>query len=230
MAAHTLRAAVRLEVVELIGDGPRTAAEVTPTGALLGPGHPDSLASFVRVFADPAIVSAWEHLQSSDRTGEIAFNSVFGRDFFSHLARHPELSTEFNAAMGQVASETAAVLPRAFDFSRFASVTDVGRGNGTQLAAVLETHPGLAGVVIDTADGLAEAEKTLARHGLEDRCSLIAGDFFQSVPRGSDVCLVKSILHDWTDTQAVTILRHCRQLLPPGGVTAAMGRLVSPGW
>lgn len=252
MAAHTLRAAVRLEVVELIGDGPRTAAEVaagagtahqpmtrllraltalglltehtpdtfsvTPAGALLSPGHPDSLASFVRMFTDPAIVRAWEHLDSSVRTGEIAFDSVFGTDFFSHLARHPELSTDFNAAMSQVASETAAVLPRAFDFGRFASVTDVGGGSGTLLAAVLEAHPGVAGVVFDTADGLAEAAKTLARHRLEERCSLIAGDFFHSVPQGSDVYLVKSILHDWTDSQAVTILRHCREVLPPGGV------------
>ncbi|WP_420706925.1 methyltransferase [Streptomyces sp. NRRL S-237] len=252
MAAHTLRAAVRLEVVELIGDGPRTAAEVavgagtphqpmtrllraltalglltehapdtfsvTPAGALLAPGHPDSLASFVRMFTDPAIVRAWEHLDTSVRTGEIAFDSVFGTDFFSHLARHPELSTDFNAAMSQAASETAAVLPQAFDFNRYASVTDVGGGSGTLLAAVLEAHPGLAGVVFDTVDGLAEAAKTLARHGLEERCSLMAGDFFQAIPQGSDVYLVKSILHDWTDAQAVTILRHCRQVLPPDGV------------
>ncbi|WP_406076668.1 methyltransferase [Streptomyces virginiae] len=252
MAAHTLRTAVRLEIVDLIGDAPRTAADVaaaagaahqpmtrllraltalgllaedapdtfsvTPAGALLGAGHPDSLASFVRMFTDPAIVRAWEHLESSVRTGEIAFDAVFGTDFFSHLARHPELSADFNTAMSQATSETAAALPRAFDFSRFASVTDVGGGNGTLLAAVLEAHPVLFGVVLDTADGLAEAAKTLARHGLEDRCSLVAGDFFQSVPQGSDVYLVKSILHDWTDAQAVTILRHCRRALPPGGV------------
>ncbi|GGQ38002.1 methyltransferase [Streptomyces virginiae] len=252
MAAHTLRAAVRLGVVELIGDGPRTAAEVadaaktahqpttrllraltalglltehapdtfsvTPAGALLAPGHPDSLASFVRMFTDPAIVRAWEHLDSSVRTGEVAFDSVFGRDFFSHLAEHPELSADFNVAMSQVVTDTAAVLPRAFDFSRFTSVTDVGGGSGTLLAALLERYPGLAGVVFDTPHGLAEAAQTLARHGLEERCSLVAGDFFHSVPQGSDVYLVKSILHDWTDAQAVTILRHCRQVLPPGGV------------
>ncbi|MFD4742451.1 methyltransferase [Streptomyces virginiae] len=252
MAAHTLRAAVRLEIVNLIGNAPRTAADVaaaagaahqpmtrllraltalgllaedapdtfsvTPAGALLGPDHPDSLASFVRMFTDPAIVRAWEHLESSVRTGEIAFDSVFGTDFFSHLARHPELSADFNTAMSQATSETAAALPRAFDFSRFASVTDVGGGNGTLLAAVLEAHPALSGVVFDTADGLAEAAKTLARHGLEERCSLTAGDFFQSVPQGSDAYLVKSILHDWTDAQAVTILRHCRKALPAGGV------------
>ncbi|MFB6824290.1 methyltransferase [Streptomyces virginiae] len=252
MAAHTLRAAVHLDVVNLIGDARRTATDVaaaagtphrpmtrllraltalglltehapdtfsvTPAGALLNPRHPDSLASFVRMFTDPAIVRAWEHLDTSVRTGEIAFDSVFGTDFFSHLARHPELSADFKAAMSQATSETAATLPRAFDFSRFASVTDVGGGSGTLMAAVLEAHPALSGVVFDTADGLAEAAKTLARHGLEERCSLTAGDFFQAVPQGSDAYLVKSILHDWTDAQAVTILRNCRKALPAGGV------------
>ncbi|MET9513739.1 methyltransferase [Streptomyces sp. NPDC002994] len=252
MAAQTLRAAVRLGVVELVGDTPRRAAEVaadagaehgpmtrllralaglgllkeaapdsfsvTPAGALLDPGRPDSLTSFVRMFTEPAIVRAWEHLDDSVRTGEIAFDAVFGTDFFSHLAQHPELSAEFNAAMSQAVSETAAALPFAYDFGRFTTVTDVGGGDGTLLAGVLDAHPGLTGVVFDTAQGLAEAPKTLERHGLKGRCSLIAGDFFRSVPEGSDLYLMKSILHDWTDDQAVTILSHCREVLPPGGL------------
>ncbi|MBT2491552.1 methyltransferase [Streptomyces sp. ISL-96] len=252
MAAQTLRAAVRLGVVELIGDTPRRAAEVaadagaepqpmtrllraltglgllkehapdyfsvTAAGALLDPGRPDSFTSFVRMFTEPAIVRAWEHLDDSVRTGEIAFDAVFGTDFFSHLAQHPELSAEFNAAMSQAVSETAAALPCAFDFGRFTTVTDVGGGDGTLLAGVLDAHPGLTGVVFDTAQGLAEAPKTLERHGLKGRCSLIAGDFFRTVPEGSDLYLMKSVLHDWTDDQAVTILGHCREVLPPGGL------------
>ncbi|MGW6466961.1 methyltransferase [Streptomyces rubiginosohelvolus] len=252
MAAQTLRAAVRLGVVELVGDTPRRAADVaadagaepqpmtrllraltglgllretapdsfsvTPAGALLHPGRPDSLASFVRMFTEPAIIRAWEHLDDSVRTGEIAFDSVFGTDFFSHLAHDPDLSSAFNSAMSQASSETAAALPHAFDFGRFTAVTDVGGGDGTLLAAVLAAHPGIEGVVLDTAEGLAEASDTMARGGLAGRCSLVAGDFFHTVPGGSDLYLVKSVLHDWTDDQAVTILRHCREVLPPGGL------------
>ncbi|WP_411079673.1 methyltransferase [Streptomyces sp. cmx-18-6] len=252
MAAQTLRAAVRLKVVELVGDTPRQAAEVaadagaepqpmtrllralaglgllresspdsfsvTPAGALLHSGRPDSLASFVRMFTEPSIIRAWEHLDNSVRTGEIAFDAFFGTDFFSHLAQHPELSAEFNAAMSQAASETAAALPHAYDFGRFARVTDVGGGDGTLLAGVLAAHPGLTGVVLDTAEGLAGTPRTMARHGLEGRCSLVAGDFFHAVPGGSDLYLMKSVLHDWTDDQAVTILSHCRDVLPPGGL------------
>ncbi|QGV82462.1 methyltransferase [Streptomyces ficellus] len=251
MAAQTLRAAVRLGVFDLIGDGRRPAAEVaadagaehqpmtrllralaglglmeehepdafsvTPAGALLVSGRPDSLTSFVRMFTDPAIVRAWDGLESSVRTGEIAFDAVFGTDFFSHLGRHPELSADFNAAMSQASEETAAVLPHAYDFGRFTSVTDVGGGDGSVLAGILAAHPPLTGVVHDTQDGLAQAPKTLDRSGVADRCSLAPGDFFRSVPGGSDLYLIKSVLHDWSDDQAATILGHCRAVLPPGG-------------
>ncbi|MFJ5262224.1 methyltransferase [Streptomyces sp. NPDC088387] len=251
MAAQTLRAAVSLRVVELIGDARRPAADVaaeagaaaqpmtrllralaalgllteqspgtfsvTPTGALLDPGRPDSLASFVRVFTEPEIVRPWEQLDNSVRTGDIAFDAVFGTDFFSRLAQRPELSAEFNAAMSQAAGATAAVLPYAFDFGRFTRLTDVGGGDGTVLAAVLGAHPGLRGVVHDTAEGLAQARETLAEHRLLERCELVAGDFFRAVPEGSDLYLVKSVLHDWTDERAVTILRNCREVLPPDG-------------
>ncbi|WUO26398.1 methyltransferase [Streptomyces sp. NBC_00287] len=251
MAAQTVRAAVRLRVVELIGDGQRRAAEVaadagaepqpmtrllralaglgllkehapgtfsvSPAGALLDSQRPDSLTSFVRVFTEPVVVRAWEHLDTSIRTGDIAFDTVFGTDFFSHLAQDPELSAQFNAAMSQAAGETAAALPSAFDFGRFTSVTDVGGGDGTVLAGVLQAHPQLSGAVFDTEEGLAQAPKTLELCGLTERCSLIAGDFFRAVPKGSDLYLMKSVLHDWTDEQAVTILSHCREVLPPGG-------------
>jgi hypothetical protein len=246
MASQTVRAAVRLGVFDLIGDGRRPAVEVAadagaehqpmtrllralaglglleehepdafsvaPAGALLRSGRPDSLASFVRVFTDPAIVRAWDSLDISSRTGGIAFDAVFGTDFFSHLGRHPELSADFKAS-----EETAAVLPHAYDFGRFTSVTDVGGGDGTVLAGVLAAHPELTGVLHDTKDGLAQAHKTLDRHGVADRCSLAPGDFFRSVPGGSDLYLIKSVLHDWSDDQAVTILGHCCEVLPPGG-------------
>ncbi len=251
MAAQTVRAAVRLRVVELIGDKERTAAEVaadagaeprpmarllralaslgllrehtadsfsvTPAGALLDPGRPDALTSLVRMFTEPVMLRAWEHLDDSVRTGDVAFDTVFGKDFFSHLKELPDLSAEFNAAMSQAVRETAAALPHAFDFGRFSTVTDVGGGDGTLLSGVLRAHPALKGVLYDTEEGLRQAPATLERQGLSARCSLVAGDFFRRVPEGADLYLMKSILHDWTDEQAVTILTHCREVLPSAG-------------
>ncbi|MEV0523423.1 methyltransferase [Streptomyces sp. NPDC050439] len=251
LAAQTVRAAVRLRVMELIGDKERTAAEVaaeagarpqpmtrllralaslgllrehtagsfsvTPAGATLDPGRPDSITSLVRMFTEPTMLRAWEHLDDSVRTGDVAFDAIFGKDFFAHLKDSPDLSAEFNAAMSQAVRATAAVLPHAYDFGRFTTVTDVGGGDGTLLSAVLREHPSLTGVIYDTEEGLAQAPATLERQGVAGRCSLVAGDFFHSVPEGADAFLIKSILHDWSDEQAVAILRHCREVLPPSG-------------
>lgn len=214
---HTTRLLRALAALGLLREAAPDSFSLTGAGALLNAEHPDSLASFVRAFTDPTVIRAWEHLDDSVRTGEVAFDTVFGTDFFFHLAQHPDLSAQFNAAMSQAVSETCVALPHAYDFGRFTTVTDVGGGDGTLLAGLLDAHPHLTGVVFDTTQGLDEAPKTLERHALNDRCSLVAGDFFSSVPAGSDLYLVKSILHDWTDDQAVTILSHCREVLPPGG-------------
>ncbi|WP_398654692.1 methyltransferase [Streptomyces kanamyceticus] len=190
---------------------------VTPTGALLDSRRPGNVASLVLMMSDPTMLRGWEHLDEVVRTGEPAFDTVFGTDFFGHLREHPEESARFNEAMSQSTGAAAATLPRAFDFTRFATVADVGGGDGTLLSAVLKEHTGLTGIIYDTAEGLAQAPATLERHGLTERCSSVAGDFFQSAPKGADLYLLKSILHDWPDERAVTILSHCRAVLPPEG-------------
>ncbi|MBJ3809441.1 methyltransferase [Streptomyces flavofungini] len=190
---------------------------VTPAGALLDPASPGSLASIARMFTEPMMLRGWEQLDDSVRTGDVAFDKVFGTDFFGHLKQHPDLSAEFNAAMSQGTRQTAAALPGAVDFGRFKTVMDIGGGDGTLLSAVLREHPAVTGVIYDTEEGLAQAPDTLSRDGLADRCSLVAGDFFRSVPEGADLHMMKSIVHDWSDDQVVTILSHCRAVLPPGG-------------
>ncbi|MFD0413475.1 methyltransferase [Streptomyces sp. NPDC127108] len=266
VAAQTMRAALRLGVVELIGDkemaaddvaaeaaaAPQSMARllralasmglleeraagtfaVTPAGALLDPARPGSLASIARMFTDPMMLRGWEQLDESVRTGDVAFDKVFGTDFFGHLKQHPDLSAEFNTAMSQGTRQTAAALPGAVDFGRFKTVMDIGGGDGTLLGAVLREHPAVNGVIYDTEEGLAQAPATLSRDGLTDRCSLVVGDFFRSVPEGADLHMMKSIVHDWSDDQVVTILSHCRAALPPGGrvliVEPVLSEIVDP--
>ncbi|MEU5208433.1 methyltransferase [Streptomyces sp. NPDC020742] len=251
MAAQTLGAAVRLRVVDRIGDGERGARElaaecaadaqamgrllralaglgllaerapgvfaVTPAGALLGEDHPESLHSFIRMFTDPAMLRAWERLDDSVRTGTPSFDAVFGTDFFGHLAQHPQLSADFNAAMSQGTRDTAALVPAAYDFGRRTVVADIGGGDGTLLAAILRAHPELRGILFDSAEGLAQAPARLAQERVEDRCSLVTGDFFATAPEGADLYLLKSVIHDWDDERCARILRHCRRVIPDHG-------------
>ncbi|AJT68923.2 O-demethylpuromycin-O-methyltransferase [Streptomyces lydicus] len=201
---------------------------LTPAGVLLRSDGPESLHSFIRMFTDPAMLRAWEHLDDSLRTGEPAFDAVFGKDFFGYLAEDPELSAEFNAAMGQATRDTAALVPGAFDFGRFTTVADIGGGDGTLLAAILTAHPSLHGIVFDLREGLAQAPDNLARHGVEGRTSLVSGDFFTTAPEGADLYLLKSVIHDWNDEQCTDILRHCRRAVPDHGALLIIEPVLPP--
>lgn len=208
-----LRAATALGLLEERGD--RFAA--TALGALLRSDAPGSLHAFARVFTDPVLLRAWHRLGDGVRTGATAFDEEFGTSFFDHLRSRPDLAAAFNAAMSQGTHVVSRLLPDAHDFGRYDVVVDVGGGDGTLLAAVLGRHAGPRGVLFDTATGSAEAHRVLAAAGVAARCEVVTGDFFDSVPAGADAVLLKSVLHDWDDDRAGTVLRHCRAALPAHG-------------
>jgi hypothetical protein len=149
------------------------------------------------------------------RTGETAFDSVYGAPLFEYYATHPE--SEASAAARMLARS----LPVAREFAASdllrgaRTVVDVGGGTGTLVAEVLRHRPDVAGVLPERPGMLALAKGHLAEQGVLDRCELVECDFFASVPAGGDVYVLKSVLHDWDDDRCVAILRRCR---------AAMGR------
>ncbi len=189
---------------------------LTPVGALLRTDNPASAFAVARMFTDPVMTGAWQKLPDSVRTGRTTFADVFGTDFFDHLKGEPELSALFNAAMGQGTAGVAGVLPQHYDFGRFGTIMDVGGGDGTLLSAILREHPGARGVLYDTVEGSARASATFRTAGVADRVTVQTGDFFADVPGGAELYLVKSIVHDWSDDQVTTILRHCRKVIPRG--------------
>lgn len=229
--AHTqamLRLLRALAALELLTETQPGRFAPTPVGALLRTDRPDSAHSFVRMFADPAMLRAWEHLDDSVRTGRPSFDEIFGADFFAYLKANPKLSTLFNAAMSELTRATADVVPTHYDFDRYKTVVDVGGGDGTLLAAILHKHPAVRGVVFDTPDGLAHAPETLRRAGVAERCSVEAGDFFASVYPGADLYILKSVIHDWDDARAARIPRHCREAVPADGRLLVIERVLPP--
>ncbi len=188
-------------------------------GSLLRRDTPRSLHYLVLLLTEPVMQEAWLNLGKSVRTGRTAFEELFGKPVFQYMAGEPELSQLFNAAMSQRTRSdgVAGSLPARYDFARFTSLTDVGGGDGTLLASVLGAHPTLKGVLFDTPQGVAEAQATLDGAGLGDRCAVVGGDFFDSVPPGSDLYMIKSVLHNWDDERCVEILRRIRAGIPSDG-------------
>jgi hypothetical protein len=157
--------------------------------------------------------AVWGELAEVVKTGRPAYERVFGKPRWEHLAENPEMAAQFNAAMVEVSDRVGAAFVAAYDFGTARTVVDVGGGNGALLAAVLRAHPDMQGVLFDQAAGLAGARERMQTSDLHDRVTFVEGSFFDSVPAGGDVYLLKSIVHDWDDERGAQILRACRKAM-----------------
>ncbi|MEX2586482.1 MAG: methyltransferase [Actinomycetota bacterium] len=170
---------------------------------------------------------AWGNLLEAVRTGRDAFGIEFGCGLFEYLEQNQSRGRIFDRAMAGGSAFLDAV-PGSWDFSSMESIVDVGGGNGAALGALLAEYPELKGVLFETSSVLEAAGENLRRQGLGDRCELVAGNFFESVPPGADGYLLSRVLHDWTDEQCVRILGNCRAAMGSGGRLMVVERLV-PG-
>lgn len=155
-------------------------------------------------------------LHETIRSGEPAFQRIFGQHFFDYLASHQRDAATFNAVMTEGIGWTSSALLAAYDFSRFRSLVDVGGGEGALLRDILSATPGTHGVLFDLPQVVSSASAVLTSD-VGARCQVVGGDFFNSVPEGGDAYLLKGVIHDWPDRDAIKILRNTHHAMGPGG-------------
>jgi hypothetical protein len=139
-----------------------------------------------------------------------------GSDGFEMLERNPSAASTFNTAQMQRTRLVAKEVAQHYDFSGLSTIVDVGGGHGMLLETVLRANPGLHGVLFDRPHAVAGAQAHLEQAGVADRCELVPGDFFDALPAGADVYLLKNIIHDWDDERASRILGNCHVAMPDG--------------
>ncbi len=171
---------------------------------------------------------AYRVLPEGMRTGEPAYTLAHGQAFFDHLASHPELGTMFDASMALMSGPENNVIATTYPFGEATTVMDIGGGQGGLLAAILSSHENLSGILFDQAQ-VIEHPDTLIDAGLEGRFDCVAGNFFESVPIGSDIYLLKRILHDWSDEDAIKILTSVRKALSAEARVAVIDAVIKPG-
>lgn len=186
------------------------------------------LGAWAEVVGSPYFWQAWGHLLHSVRTGENAFQNLNGKDVWQFRAEHPEQGTTFDRAMTQLSGGNAEAVTGAYDFSSFRHVVDVGGGQGLMLAAILRAHPHMRGTLFDQPDVVARAEAELVARGVFDRCNIVGGSFFETVPEGADAYLMRAVIHDWEDREAICILKVCRRAMPETATLLLIERLVAP--
>ncbi len=191
---------------------------LTPLGQYLRADVPGSMRFTLLLFAGDGVQDAWSNLEYCVRTGNPAFKRTSPNATpFAQIDQDPKMAAVFDDAMATFAPMTAAAIATAYDFSPFRTIVDVGGGNGALLIGILMACPHLRGIVLDRRATADRARQRIADAGLASRCEAIGGDFFESVPRGGDVYLLKHVIHDWDDDHAAAILRNCRRAIGTNG-------------
>ena len=201
---------------------------LTPLAETLRSDVPGSMRDFAVLYGQPWYWRPWGDLLNSVKTGETPFSRVHGKDVFAYLTGDAEAASTFNRALASVTSQGVDSILKAYNFARFASVVDVGGGNGTLIAGILNAFPETHGVLFDLPYIVEEAESFIGDAGVSDRCRVVGGDFFDSVPDGCDAYVLKFVVHDWDDERTITILKNCRRAIRNDGTLLLIERGIIP--
>ncbi len=214
--------------------GPGVFAEVqpgcfalTPKGDLLRSTHALSLRQAFPLLRPD--LRAWAQVTQALASGRPAFPRVHGQSYYDYLRSHPETSVRVDRAVQSSNRLVVRMFDRLYDWSRVRVLVDVGGGNGSFLAGLLQRHPGLRGLLFDQVHVVSGAPSVLEAAGVETRCQVRAGSFFDGLPAEGDTYLLKTILHDWDDTRALAILRGVRAVVPADGRLLVLEALLEPG-
>jgi 2,7-dihydroxy-5-methyl-1-naphthoate 7-O-methyltransferase len=161
---------------------------------------------------------AWGTLLSYARTGAPAYHEQFGLPFWEDLAAHPEVSASFDALIGpqgHVTPNPEFQISAGWDGVRI--IADVGGGTGLMLAEILRTHPGIRGILVDQPNTVARSEEIFKTAGVSERVKTAGQSFFDPLPTGADLYLLRGIINDWPDREAIAILKRCAEAARPAG-------------
>lgn len=160
---------------------------------------------------------AWGNIMHSVKTGEIAFDNHFGMDVWEYFQTDSEKAQNFNKYMASSSESISQAIVEAYDFSETQKVVDIGGGLGAMISTILRANPNLSGILFDAPSVVEKSKDFLADAGVGERCEIVGGNFFESVPSGGDLYTMRWIIHDWDDEKSITILKNIRQILPENG-------------
>lgn len=207
-----LRALAAIGICEVRADG-RYA--LTATGDLLREDVPGSVRGWAQ-WCSGTQWTLWGDLARSVRTGASARECAGGAPGYAHLDHDGQAAATFHGAMAGLSSRIGRLIAAAADWRPGERVVDVGGGYGELLCEILAAQPTVQGVLFDLPHATRGVAERLAAKGLAQRCAVVSGSFFDEVPAGADTYLLKSILHNWDDANALRILRQCRAAMNEG--------------
>lgn len=172
-----------------------------------------SIRPLARLYGRPWQLQSWRFLKESVTYGKSGVEIALGESVWSYLSDTPDEELLYENALGSISTFLNPSLLRAYDYSIFDSIVDVGGGDGSFLRAILDAHPQLRGTLYERKPVI---DSSVDGGAVSTRLTLRTGDFLSWIPPNADAYLLKQVLHDWSDDQALTILRCCREAMHKG--------------
>lgn len=219
-----LRALAGKGIFEESTNPPEVFAQSALSSALCSD-RPDSIYLMTRMFGEPWQRQIWDGLEQSIRTGTSGFGHVHGMEIWQYLSENPEAKRTFNLGMTSFSGMVNEPIARAYDFAPYQKIVDLGGGHGSLLSTVLRTYPTVQGVLFDLPMVIEEAQKRVDP-ALQGRYELVSGSFFQEIPTGAHLYMMKQVLHDWEDKECVAILQKCREAMQVNGRVLVADRVI----
>lgn len=202
---------------------------LTELGACLRKDSKESIRAVVLLTLGGEMSSAWNDIEYSVRTGDIAFDHVFGMRDWEFWARNPEQRAIFNGAMSDAVKQSADSLSERYSFSDISKIVDLAGGDGSLMVALLRAWPNLQGAVLELPHVAVETRAKIAEAGLASRCEVIEGNILtQNLPLGGDVYILSRIIHDWNDEESIQILTNCNRAMEKGKKILLIERMMPP--
>ncbi len=202
---------------------------LTPTAQPLRSDVPNSLRDAVMFWGADWHWQVLGKTLYSVRTGKSAWAQVHGQEVFSYFENNPEAGRIFNRAMSSFSGLATEAVLEAYDFSEIETLVDIAGGEGRLLTGILAAYSKLRGVLFDLPHVIDDAREQVAETSVNDRVEFVSGDFFASVPAGADAYILKSIIHDWDDERALTILKNVRRALKPRSRVLLVEAIIAEG-
>jgi O-methyltransferase domain/Dimerisation domain len=225
-ALHRLMRATA--AVGVLSEGPQGKFSQTPMSAVLRSNATPSLRAFAILVGREWHGRGWAHLEYCVRTGKQALDKIYGVPVFDFLRQDAAEGQIFNDAMTELSMIDGPAVAEAYDFEGIGSIVDVGGGHGLLLATILERNPHLRGTLYEVPH-VVEGAANGPLKGIMERCTLVSGDMFSSVPADADAYIMKHIIHDWPDDLCIQLLKACRKGVNERGRLLVVDNVIQPG-
>nr|BAN63363.1 flavonoid O-methyltransferase [Carthamus tinctorius] len=166
-----------------------------------------TIAPLVMVVTDVPLRSFLQNLSKSIAEGGTTTMKIFGLDFWSFLSVNPRSNEIFNEGMACRTRITMDALMSKYRFDELkGTLVDVGGGLGAAINEIVTAYPHLNGINFDLPQVISTAPKY-------EGVTHVGGDMFESIPP-ADSIFIKSIMHNWGDTECIQLLKNCRNSIP----------------